>query len=385
MRALLLGNHPDAVSLAVGLAEAGAWELAAFVGPANVAQAWQGRGWAVDIHREVEAALALRDVDWVVVGDELPYRPAMLRRALQSEKCVFQVHPPDLEPDICYEALLILGDTKKQLAPLLPERATAAFAALGRLLASSGLGLVERVELDLTFSPPPTWETHPLLTLWHLPRLAAGEIQELSVLAAGAEELDLATPLAISGRCQSGAFLHFNLTPRAQAGEALCFTAKGALGQVRLELPAGWFGPGRLDWQFAQGGSGSEETPTTSRREALLALGQQALTAAPLATWTDATRTLELFSAARRSVRRRRLIAMEYESFGEVGNFKSTMAALGCGVLLLVMVLFFTVPTIPWLKWLIMPLLLLFLGLQMLRWLAREETMETPGATTRRS
>jgi predicted dehydrogenase len=382
MRALLLGNHPDAVSLAVALADAGAWELAAYVGPAEVAQAWQGRGWAVEIYREVEAALALRDLDWVVAGDELPYRSLLLRRALQSEKNVFQVHPADLEPDICYEALLILGDTKKQLAPLLPERATAAFVALGRLLQANDLGRVERVELDLTFAPPPTWETHPLLHLWHGPRLAAGEIQELSVLAAGAEEADLSTPLAISGRFQSGAFFHFNLTPRVQTGESFHFTVKGAQGQVRLELPTGWFGPARLEWQFAQGAMESQEVPATSRQEALLTLGRQALTAAPLATWTDATRALELFSAARRSVRRRRVIVMEYESFGEVGNFKSTMAALGCGVLLLVMVLFFTVPTIPWLKWLIMPLLLLFLGLQMLRWLAREDSTEEAGTRT---
>jgi predicted dehydrogenase len=371
MRVLLLGSHPDAIDLAVELASAGVLELAAYAGPPNVAAHWQGRGWPVQVLRDAEAALALRNIDWIVVGDELPFRPFLLKRALQSERHVLVVHPVDLEPDVCYEALLILGDTKKLLAPLLPERATVAFAALGDALRTAGLGPVQRVDLEYDFPLPTSWETHPLLQVWHLPRLAAGEIQELTALSQ-TEELALATAVAISGRCQTGAFFQLHLTPRPGPCDSLRLAVKGQQGELDLVLPSGWFGSGTLQWRTSAGEQ-RRELPPTARPAALMTLGQAAVAGSPLATWTDATRCLELFSATRQSMRRRRLVVMEYESLGEVGNFKSTMATLGCGLMLLVMVLFFTVPTVPWLKWLILPLLILFLALQGLRWLARDE------------
>lgn len=376
MRALLLGSHPDAVDLAVALASAGVLDLAAFAGPPHVTALWQGRGWPVQVLRDVEAALALRNIDWIIVGDELPHRPLLLKRALQSERHVLAVHPADLEPDVCYEALLILGDTKKRLAPLLPERATAAFAALAEALQTAGLGPVQRIEVEYHFPPPPSWEAHPLLHVWHLPRLAAGEIQELTALSL-AEEPALTAPLAISGRCQAGAFFQIHLTPRPGLCASLRLAVKSQLGELEWVLPSGWFGSGLLQWRTSAAEQRCE-LPETARSAALLALGQAAVAGSPLAAWTDATRCLELFSATRQSMRRRRLVVMEYESLGEVGNFKSTMAALGCGLMLLVMVLFFTVPTVPWLKWLILPLLLVFLALQGLRWLARDEAPPPP-------
>lgn len=371
MRALLLGSHPDAVDLAVALASAGVLDLTAYAGPPDVAAHWQGRGWPVQVLRDAEAALALRNIDWIVVGDDLPFRPFLLKRALQSERHVLAVHPVDLEPDVCYEAMLILGDTKKRAVPLLPERATAAFTTLSEALQTAGLGPIQRVDLEYEFSPPPSWEAHPLLHAWHLPRLVAGEIRELSALSQ-TEEPTLASTVAISGRYQAGAFFQLHLTPRPGMYDSLHLVVKGQQGELELVLPTGWFGGGHLQWRTAAA-EGHRDLPATARSAALLTLGQAAVAGSPLASWTDATRCLELYSATRQSMRRRRMVVMEYESLGEVGNFKSTMAALGCGLMLLVIVLFFTVPTVPWLKWLILPLLVMFLALQGLRWLARDE------------
>ncbi|HMP02011.1 MAG TPA: hypothetical protein PKD86_07360 [Gemmatales bacterium] len=375
-RALLLGRHPDAVFLAVALAESGLLELAAYVGPPNEAERWQGRGWSVTLHRDLETALALPGIDWIIAGDDLTHRPVSLRRALQSERHVFLAHPADLEPDICYEALHILGDTRKRLAPLLPQRTTGVFRQLGQFLQGTELGLVQRVEMEIAFAPPPDWESHPLMDLWHWLRLAGGEIAELTALTAEAEEATPVGVLTLSGRFQAGAFFQVVLTPTPQSpagSERVRLTLRGERGLCTLDLPAGWYGPGSF---LASSGAASErreEWPATSRPDALLQLARETLAGQGPVTWTDATRCLELFSAVRRSVRRRRIVVLEYESFGEVGNFKSAMTALGCGVLLLIMILFFATPTVPWLKWLIVPLLLLFLGLQGLRWLARDE------------
>ena len=44
--------------------------------------------------------------------------------------------PPDLEPDLAYEALVIQQDTRKRLIPLLPERTAPSLAALRDVVAA---------------------------------------------------------------------------------------------------------------------------------------------------------------------------------------------------------------------------------------------------------
>jgi hypothetical protein len=53
-----------------------------------------------------------------------------------------------------------------------------------------------------------------------------------------------------------------------------------------------------------------------------------------LPTWTDTVRDFEIVDGARRSVRRRRTIDLLFETTSERNQFKSQMAAGGCGVLL---------------------------------------------------
>jgi hypothetical protein len=77
---------------------------------------------------------------------------------------------------------------------------------------------------------------------------------------------------------------------------------------------------------------------------------------------------LEIFDAVRTSVRRRRVVPLDYESASEESNFKSTMTAMGCSLLLVLMGLFFAMPLVPGLKYVFLPLLILFLGLQLFRW-----------------
>jgi hypothetical protein len=69
---------------------------------------------------------------------------------------------------------------------------------------------------------------------------------------------------------------------------------------------------------------------------------------------------------------------LQYEEMTETASFKSTMTALGCGILLLVpavlsVLLVLGWPLGPWSLILILPLLLIFLGLQTLRWIVPAE------------
>lgn len=92
----------------------------------------------------------------------------------------------------------------------------------------------------------------------------------------------------------------------------------------------------------------------------------------PPLTWLDATRAAEVSDAALRSLRRGRVIALEAQQPTEEENFKGTMATLGCGALLLALVLLVVeVIGFPWLRILSYAILVLlggFLALQLLRW-----------------
>jgi hypothetical protein len=85
--------------------------------------------------------------------------------------------------------------------------------------------------------------------------------------------------------------------------------------------------------------------------------------------WQDEVRALELDDATRRSVERRRASTLEYQEASEDVGFKGTMTLVGCALLWLIPVLLLVASWFPQLAWLIVPVLLGFLGLQVLRWL----------------
>jgi hypothetical protein len=94
---------------------------------------------------------------------------------------------------------------------------------------------------------------------------------------------------------------------------------------------------------------------------------------------TDGTRAMEVAEGVARSLRRGRTVELHYEEISEAGTFKSVMTSLGCLILLAVLVVLPVALAGPalglrWtidLAYLIPPLLLLFLLLQLLRFAAR--------------
>ena len=55
----------------------------------------------------------------------------------------------------------------------------------------------------------------------------------------------------------------------------------------------------------------------------------------PAATWDDAARGVELAETVPRSLARGRSIDLHREEFTEMGTFRGTMASLGCGLIML--------------------------------------------------
>jgi len=67
---------------------------------------------------------------------------------------------------------------------------------------------------------------------------------------------------------------------------------------------------------------------------------------------------------------------LEYPEATEEAGFKGTMTLVGCATLWAILVLLILSRWFSWLGWIIIPVLVLFLGVQVLRWLVPAPTSE---------
>jgi predicted dehydrogenase len=379
----LIGAHPDGLRLARTLLETGAYRLAAIAGPPAAFASLAPWGSQLVQVTDVEEVLARNDLDWVVVADELRFRPEVLRRAVQSERDVLCVHPVDLLPDIAYEAAMIQQDTRKVLLPLLTERFAPALIRLRQLCQEGALGPLRMIEYERRFphlaEPPQGWEASPLVSLWDGLRLLGGDIRDVSALADREEELQPNDSVTLTGRFERGGLFQVVLLPGAGSGP-FRLVLRGGSGQAELTAPEGIEGPMQLRYTTPDGPRQEDWEawdPAASwcRLVQDLDRGQ-----APPLDWLDGIRCLELFDAAQQSVARRRVVPLLYEEFSEVSTFKGAMTSLGCGLLCLALLVFLVG------VWLRLPraalygmvgCLLAFLGLQFLRWLVPEKKTTT--------
>lgn len=419
MRFALLGDHPDGLDMARALNETGRHELAVYSGPSAGEETL--RRWGLKVARvgDLEEVLADPALDLVLVASSHALRPGQLRRALQSERHVFCLHPADLTPDLGYEAALMAQDTRKILLPLMPEALHPAFRRLAELVRGQHLPALsaaahERVEQAsgrphsvnsgprtlvraprtgpscqlgmpqlLTFQrclPGPLTEEvtdRPAgLPGWDVLRLVGGDVAEVMALSA-TEELERDRPLLLTGRFLSGLLFQGSLLP-GRREPSLTFHVQGSQGEVRLEFPGGWPGEARLTYRDLEGSEQSEDWPPLNPWPALVEVLERTLARKDRnlsgareekgLTWQNAIRALELDDAARRSVARRRASTLDYQEVTEEATFKGAMTLMGCGLLWTSLLLLILSILVPWLGWLILPVFGIFLIMQALGW-----------------
>src|SRR4051812_12660669 len=117
MRFALLGDHPDGLDLAHALLETGRHEILVYSGSPLVRERLHRWGLEPRFVGDLEEVLADPAVDAVIIAESPTLRPQQLRRALQSERHVLCVYPPDQRPDVGYEAALLQHDVRKRLLP----------------------------------------------------------------------------------------------------------------------------------------------------------------------------------------------------------------------------------------------------------------------------
>jgi predicted dehydrogenase len=375
MRFALLGDHPDGLDLAGALVDSGRHQL--LVSTAALDEPTRHRLGGPRRVGDVEEVLADPAVEAVIVAGPAAIRPEQLRRAVQSERHVLCVHPADVRPDTAYEASLLQGDTGFVLLPLLPEGLHPAFGRLGAFVSRGGedcpvgefrLLLVERTSTGEVLDNAHEDGLAPAVPGWDVLRALGGEVSEVSSFC-DADELMGGQPVLLAGRFEKGGLFQMTLVPR-QSAATWQVVVVGTAGRAELTFPQGWNGPAFLQWRNQPGQRREEYFERFDPWPALIEAVERAVARQPAAlAWQDEVRALELDDAARRSVEKRRVNLMEYQDASEEVGFKGTMTLVGCGMLWAVLGLLIASRWVPWLGWFILPLLVVFAALQLLRWL----------------
>lgn len=389
MRFALLGDHPDGIEMACALAQSGRHRILAHTAALSeeILRHFGGESRRVSDPEEILADPA---IEAVLVAGPPSVRPVQLRRALQSERHVLCVYPPDQTPEIAYEAAMIRKDTGCILLPLLPE---ATHPAIHRL--------TEFVRHPSHQPPPSLWgrekedaapigsfrQLHmerdaaeevlegiwiagqkPSFPGWDILRTVGGEIQEVSAFAEH-EELREGEPVLVAGRFEQGGLFQLTLTPRVRTPHWR-LTLVGSAGRAELFFPLGWQGPAYLNWVDRDGEPREESWERWDPWPGLVEMFEQLAEhrTEPRLSWQDAIRGLELDDAARRSVERRRSSLLEYPEATEEVGFKGTMTLVGCGLVWAILLMMILSVWWPKVGWLIVPLLVVFLVLQLLRY-----------------
>src|SRR5439155_26048559 len=217
MRFALLGNHPDGLQMAQALVDTGHHELAAYSGPAHQ---WESaRLKAVRTFGDMEEILADPTMDAVIVAGDSGQRPLQLRRALQSERHVLCVFPPDQSPDITYEAAMIQADTRRVLLPILPGALHPGIQRLGVLIQTTKPGPGWLIQWDREYGSASDVEDQskekPLAAYfpgWEVLQALNGPIAEISAFAEHSERM-MNEPLLIAGRFEKGGLFQATLMP----------------------------------------------------------------------------------------------------------------------------------------------------------------------------
>jgi predicted dehydrogenase len=365
---------------------------------------------------DLEEILADPEIDAVIVAGALVQRPGQLRRALQSERHILCVYPPDDTPDITYEAAMIQSDTGCVLLPIFPWAMHPAVRRMQELLRTNeakltGIRLIEweRSSLKKLAIQNLKWDKSGsdfgfrisdfgfgsgYFPGWEVLQALGGPIVEISAFA----EQTLRKPdepLLVAGRFERGGIFQAILSPHAgETNWRLRLTAPSFQAELSLNSPH----KATLSWAEEAGATHLEEFQGVNSYQDMVEVFENAITryehssvsemktvgdtgpASPV-TWWDAIRCAELDDAARRSVERRRAGTLEYPEATEEAGFKGAMTLIGCGMLWLMLLLLLLSRWFPALLGVIVIMLTVFLCLQLLRAIVRKP--ETGGPNIR--
>lgn len=267
-----------------------------------------------------------------------PERAEAVRMLVQAGRTLVLAHP--LEPSMlwAFEIDMIRRDSGAVLIPYLPDRL---HPFVGRLKAAieAGLGSTEPLgqleSLKFERLMPDRTKPRVLAALARdadLIRALTGDPARLGTL--GAADPDSAwSTLAVGFTGPAHAPVRWQVAPGTPAG--LTITLQYARGAMQLtapddDTPWTWLGP-----PAATAAADRAATMLDELSRALRRVAPAEAIPIPPATWSDAARAIELADTVPRSLAKGRAVDLHQEEFSELGTFRGTMASVGCGLVLL--------------------------------------------------
>jgi myo-inositol 2-dehydrogenase/D-chiro-inositol 1-dehydrogenase len=342
---------------------------------------------------DFDDALALADLEAVVVGGEVGARGESLRRVAAAGLTVLCLHPPGDDSEAYYQVALSREETGAVVVPDLPSRLHPAIASLKAAVdapandpelgpfrgltvhcpVESGHGAGE---LDLA--------RHVLPRLVDPVRVLLGEIEAVTATGdpPGARPTE-SLIVQLRGRENRRAEVRIERAPEGPAPAAGRLVINNAAGALTLEHSPTWDGPARLIRRTTAGGEAVTELEPWDPHAAMLAVLIEAASGRDRdvrPNLLDGTRAMELAEATVRSLVRGRTVDLHYEEISEAATFKSVMTSVGCLVFLAVLVVLpaalvgppLGFPGTVYLAYAIPPILVLYILGQLFRFALRD-------------
>ena len=321
---------------------------------AEVAAAARGRGWTVvpvadpagDAPAGLEPWTALLDERFcaaVLVGADgwSPARADAVRALVQAGRPLVLAQPLELSMLWAFELDMIARDSGARLVPCLPDRLHPCIAALKTAVEAAAAdtsppGPIESIRLERALADRSRDAVLAALARdVDLVRVLVGDPQRVTTLGGGDVDSAWATlAVGLTGPAQPPV--------RWQVASGPPFGLRIALQQARGSVDV--FAPdGPEPWAASPPlpapGPFDRGRAMLDHLEGVLAATRPDALPIPPATWPDAARALEIAETVPRSLAKGRAVDLHREEFSELGTFKGTMASLGCGIVLLALVL----------------------------------------------
>ena len=220
------------------------------------------------------------------------------------------------------ELSLIRDDSHVTLMPAFLLRFDADLVALSQRLAKHELGTIRRLQVDRELPMSSASST-------------ASGLSELEISAASLDDIDLLQWLG--GRYDQVTAFRLGQTEQGCSQATLTLAGTG-LPDATWTARRGSVDAWRLTVENESGPIVLERSLDFQSAAALIAAFVAGdLPNAPV--WSDAVRVFDVLDASQRSLRRRRTIDLHFETLSERQQFKTQMTAIGCGMLMLTLVL----------------------------------------------
>ena len=311
-----------------------------------------------------ETLMDARSCDAILVGGDGwgDTRAEAVRKLVQAGRTLVLSQPLELSMLWAYELDMIRKDSGARLIPILPDRLHPFIARL-RLTIEEALAhrdgsaqsdsesIIDTILLERRM-PQRSRNTvlRQLASDADLVRVLSGDPRKLSTLG-GSDPETVWPTLAVGFDGPSHVPARWQAMRGDSQSAGLTLSLIGPAAAHTIQIPDG----PRGDWIWSDATAPVKaELAFFDRGDAILQVlrtyvedNSQKSVARSLAmetdilpaAWDDAARAIELAETVPRSVARGRAIDLHQEEFTELGTFKGTMASLGCGIVLIALLL----------------------------------------------